>query len=92
VHADWFEWLFEAIPGVLDWRVRQDTASDLALLYVPGVAWRDDAEPWIHEAIAGLDPMFHVTLERSDSLPARADGRRERVVSRVPLSWNGDSA
>ena len=89
VHADWFEWLFEAIPGVLDWRVRQDTSSDLTLLYVPGVAWRDDAEPWIHEAIAGLDPKFHVMIERAETLPARADGRRERVVSRVPLSWNG---
>jgi hypothetical protein len=28
-------------------------------------------------------------LERAETLPTRADGRRERVVSRVPLSWNG---
>ena len=89
VHPDWFEWLFEAIPGVLDWRVKQDTSADLALSYVPGVAWRDDAEPWIREAITGLDPAFLVTLERADALPTRADGRRERVESRVPLSWNG---
>ncbi|MEP7028170.1 MAG: hypothetical protein ABI960_06205, partial [Candidatus Eisenbacteria bacterium] len=89
VHPDWFEWLFEAIPGVLDWRVTQDAPTELVLSYVPGVAWRDDAEPWIREAIAGLDPEFTVRIERAESLSARADGRRERVSSRVPLAWNG---
>ncbi len=92
VHPDWFEWLFEAIPGVLDWRVAQDTPADLALSYVPGVAWREDAEPWIKEAIAELDSAFTVRLERADALSVRADGRRERVHSVVPLSWTGDGA
>lgn len=89
VHPEWFEWLFEEVPGVLDWRVTQATPAELAIAIVPGVAWRDAAAPWIAETIRGLDPEFEVTLERADRLPLRADGRAEHVTSRVPLSWNG---
>jgi phenylacetate-coenzyme A ligase PaaK-like adenylate-forming protein len=91
VHPDWFEWLFEGVPGVLDWRVSQTSPAELVLTIVPGVAWRDDSEPILRDAIRELDSTLRVTLEGAESLPARADGRRERVSSSVPLTWNGSA-
>lgn len=92
VHPDWFDWLFEEIPGVLDWRVRQDAPAALTLAIVPGVAWTDTAFAWIEEALHGIDPAFAVTLERVDALPTRPDGRRVRVHSTVPLAWSAAGA
>jgi phenylacetate-CoA ligase len=91
VHPDWFEWLFEGVPGVLDWRVTQSSPAELVLTIVPGVAWRDDSEPMLRDAIRELDSTLRVTLEGVESLSARADGRRERVSSSVPLTWNGSA-
>ena len=91
VHPEWFEWLFEQVPGVLDWRVTQDEPATLALMIVPGTAWRDDAETWMKQTIRDLDPRFIVTVATASALPPRADGRRERVRSTVPLAWNGSA-
>jgi phenylacetate-CoA ligase len=91
VHPEWFDWLFENIPGVLDWRVTQDEPQGLALMVVPGAAWRDDAETWMKQTIRDLDPRFIVTVATASALPPRPDGRRERVRSNVPLSWNGSA-
>ena len=91
VHPEWFEWLFEQVPGVLDWQVTQDEPATLALMIVPGTAWRDDAETWMKQTIRDLDPRFIVTVATASALPPRPDGRRERVRSNVPLSWNGSA-
>jgi phenylacetate-CoA ligase len=92
VHPDWFEWLFENVPGVLDWRVTQPAAQDLRLTIVPGVAWRADAEPWLRQTLAELDDGFRVALTTAETLPVRPDGRRERVHSSVPLRWKAGAA
>jgi len=89
VHPDWFEWLFEEIPGILDWRVHQEAPAALTLSVVRGAAWQDEAERWIHEALLGVDRAFRITIAPVDSLEAPADGRRRRVLSRAPLAWNG---
>ncbi len=89
VHPDWFEWLFESVPGVLDWHVAQPAPAELALTLVRDGAWREEAEPWLKNTLRDLDPAFKVRLDSAESLPARADGRRERVASSVPLSWAG---
>ena len=91
VHLEWFEWLFEQVPGVLDWRVTQDEPATLALTIVPGTAWRDEAETWMKQTIRDLDARFIVTVATASGLPPRADGRRERVRSSVPLTWNGSA-
>ena len=91
VHPEWFEWLFEQVPGVLDWQVTQDEPATLALMIVPGTAWRDEAETWMKQTIRDLDARFIVTVATASGLSPRADGRRERVRSTVPLSWNGSA-
>lgn len=88
VHPDWFDWLFEEIPGVLDWRVCQESPAALTVAIVPGAAWTDDAFTWIEGALREIDPAFVVTLERVDALPTRPDGRRVRVHSTAPLAWS----
>jgi len=87
VHPDWFDWLFEEIAGVLDWRVTQESSAALTVTIVPGVAWRDEAAEWIVDGLRGTDPAFTVVIERADALPTRADGRRVRVRSTMPLAW-----
>jgi hypothetical protein len=44
------------------------------------------------QTIRDLDPRFIVSGATATALPAREDGRRERVRSTVPLSWNGSQA
>jgi len=88
IHPDWFEWLFEEIAGVLDWRVQQDAPPMVTVQVVPGVAWQDEAAQWITDALHGVDPLLEVTVERVAALPARPDGRRVRVRSSVPLAWS----
>ena len=92
VHPEWFEWLVEQVPGILDWQVTQDEAATLQLLVVPGSAWRDDSETWMKQTIRDLDPRFIVSVATATALPTREDGRRERVRSTVPLSWNGSAS
>jgi phenylacetate-CoA ligase len=92
VHREWFEWMIEQVPGILDWQVTQDEPANLQLLVVPGAAWRDDSETWMKQTIRDLDPRFIVSVATATALPAREDGRRERVRSTVPLSWNGSQA
>ena len=79
------------MPGVLDWQVTQDEPATLALMIVPGTAWRDDSETWMKQTIRDLDARFIVTVATASGLPPRADGRRERVRSSVPLTWNGSA-
>ncbi len=88
IHPDWFEWVFDEIAGVLDWRVRQEGPSTVTVQVVPGVAWRDEAGHWIEDVLHGVDPLLEVTVERVPALAARADGRRVRVESSVPLAWS----
>jgi len=88
LHGEFFTHLFYKISGVYQFRVIQETLSNLRIQVVPGPGFDQQAlmlflETTIHRH---GDPAFKLQMELCDHLPPAASGKHRFTISHVPLS------
>lgn len=83
-----FSHLFYQRSGIHQFRVIQETYTDLVVQIVPGPSFEQQASfKFLEEKIHHLgDPEFQIRFELHDHLPTNASGKYRFIVSQVPVS------
>lgn len=87
LHGEFFTHLFYRLDGVRQFRVIQETRTDLRIQIVPGQGFDAQmAVDFLKNAILRHgDPAFQVYVELCEHLPPCASGKYRFTVSNVPL-------
>lgn len=93
LHGEFFTHLFYNLSGVYQFRVVQETRTDLRIQLVPGPGFDQPAalaflEHTIHRH---GDPAFQVRFELCDQLAPAASGKHRFTISHVPLDLSEDT-
>jgi phenylacetate-CoA ligase len=86
MHALAVIYVVRAVEGVAEFKLIQNTATDVEVLIVPDRLWSPAGEIAIIRGLkARLGEACRVMLSTVDAIPAEASGKYRYVVSRVPL-------
>ena len=87
LHGEFFTHLFYKIEGVYQFRVVQETSTDLKAQIVPGPRFNKQvALPFLDETIRREgDPKFRIRFELADFLPPAPSGKYRFTISHVPF-------
>ncbi len=92
LHGEFFTHLFYKVPGVQQFRVIQETRTDLRVQIVPSAAFeRERVLRFLEETIhQHADPAFEIHFELRDTLPPASSGKYRFTISHVPLELNNE--
>jgi phenylacetate-coenzyme A ligase PaaK-like adenylate-forming protein len=87
IHGEFFTHLFYKFDGVKQFRVEQESVTDLRIQISPSDSFDPAVLRELEELIhAHGDPRFNVRFELLDHIPPAASGKFRFTVSQVPLA------